>query len=90
VTGRVAIFPSQAGRGARRQCHPSTSANSRSNQALHDRGHTDSALHRVFDLRQGGMLEEEVTVTPLSADGRLAIHELLACYCRVIDFNLWD
>ena len=27
---------------------------------------------------------------PLSADDRLAIHELLARYCRIIDFGLWD
>jgi 3-phenylpropionate/cinnamic acid dioxygenase small subunit len=29
-------------------------------------------------------------VTMLAADDRLAIHELLARYCRVIDFGLWD
>ena len=26
----------------------------------------------------------------LAPDDRLAIHELLARYCRVIDCNLWD
>jgi 3-phenylpropionate/cinnamic acid dioxygenase small subunit len=26
----------------------------------------------------------------LAADDRLAIHELVARYCRVIDFGLWD
>ncbi len=29
-------------------------------------------------------------MTMLAADDRLAIHELLARYCRVIDFGLWD
>ncbi len=29
-------------------------------------------------------------MSQLSAGDRLAIHELLARYCRVIDFNLWD
>ncbi len=29
-------------------------------------------------------------MTQLTADDRLAIHELLARYCRVIDFGLWD
>ena len=29
-------------------------------------------------------------MSTLSADDRLAIHELLARYCRVIDFGLWD
>ena len=36
------------------------------------------------------MLEKEVTVSQLAADDRLAIHELLARYCRVIDYGLWD
>ena len=29
-------------------------------------------------------------MTQLSTDDRFAIHELLARYCRVIDFGLWD
>ena len=29
-------------------------------------------------------------MSTLAADDRLAIHELLARYCRIIDFNLWD
>lgn len=29
-------------------------------------------------------------MSQLAADDRLAIHELLARYCRVIDFGLWD
>jgi 3-phenylpropionate/cinnamic acid dioxygenase small subunit len=36
------------------------------------------------------VFEKEVTVSQFSADDRLAIHELLARYCRVIDFGLWD
>jgi 3-phenylpropionate/cinnamic acid dioxygenase small subunit len=29
-------------------------------------------------------------MSQLAADDRLAIHELLSRYCRVIDFHLWD